>query len=435
VNRTNTWAYDPLYRLTNEVIGASSGPTGSITNQYDAVGNRTIRASSVTGVSSGTNTYNSNDQLTTDTYDNNGNTTNSASIPYQYDVENHLTNYNSGAATFVHDGDGNRVRKITASTTNYYLIDDRNPTGYAQVLEELTTVGSTPANLYTYGLDLISQRQSSGTTSFYGYDGNGNVRFLTATNATISDTYTYDAFGILITNTGTTPNNYRYTGEQYDPNLGFYYLRARYMNPNTGRFWTRDTHEGNIFDPPNLHKYTYCGDNPINCTDPSGHEGLGTVLTVTAVLIVVATVAVIAYSLSTSKAAKTIAIANALLANSRVANEVDILYLDIGFAKIGSQKLNEARDAIHDGTTVAYIVENGSMKHGAHVQLLKGKIFIPISAFRRGPDVAAFYAFGEFQHDTLGGNLSEKEAQRQIDEIIKTLQPPYNTWRVRHGEE
>ena len=133
---------------------------------------------------------------------------------------------------------------------------------------------------------MICQRQSGGTTSYYGYDGNGNVRFLTATNATVSDTYVYDLFGDLIASTGTTPNNYRYTGEQYDPNLGFYYLRDRYSNPNTGRLMSRDSFEGSVFDPPSLHRYTYCANNPANCIDPSGKENI--LVIGIAVLIVVA---------------------------------------------------------------------------------------------------------------------------------------------------
>ena len=268
VSRTNMWAYDPLYRLTNETIVASSG--GNISYKYDGVGNRTNRTSTVSGVANQTFTYNANDQLTTDNYDANGSTTNSAGNTYGYDVENRLTNYNSGAATYVYDGDGNRVRKTVSGVTTYYLIDDRNPSGYAQVLEELTTIGSTPSRLYSYGLNLISQRQSSGTTSFYGYDGNGNTRFLTAANGTISDTYAYDAFGTLLTSTGTTPNNYLYTGEQYDPNLGFYYLRARYLNPGTGRFWTRDSFDGNSQDPLSLHKYLYAENDPVDNVDWSG---------------------------------------------------------------------------------------------------------------------------------------------------------------------
>ncbi|MFO7820301.1 MAG: RHS repeat-associated core domain-containing protein, partial [Halanaerobacter sp.] len=54
-------------------------------------------------------------------------------------------------------------------------------------------------------------------------------------------------------------------------NTGFYYLRARYMNPSIGRFVTMDTWEGNNYDPRSLHKYLYCGNDPINRTDPSGH--------------------------------------------------------------------------------------------------------------------------------------------------------------------
>lgn len=267
--RTNVWQYDPLYRLTNEVITGAS-PVGAISYKYDAVGNRTNRTSSVSGVSTVNASFNSNDQLTTDTYDSNGSTTASGGIPYGYDVENRLTNYNSGAATFVYDGDGNRVRKVVSGVTTYYLVDNRNPSGYAQVLEELTTVGSTPSRLYTYGLDLISQRQSDGTTHFYGCDGNGNVRYLTAANATVSDTYTYDAFGIQIASTGSTPNNYRYSGEQLDANMGFYYLRARYLNPATGRFLSRDSFQGDINEPSSIHKYLYVANDPLNRIDPSG---------------------------------------------------------------------------------------------------------------------------------------------------------------------
>ncbi|HKQ36941.1 MAG TPA: RHS repeat-associated core domain-containing protein, partial [Verrucomicrobiae bacterium] len=62
-------------------------------------------------------------------------------------------------------------------------------------------------------------------------------------------------------------------GEQFDRHLGLYYLRARYMNPNTGRFWSMDAFEGNQTDPISLHKYVYATDNPVNIVDPSGHDG------------------------------------------------------------------------------------------------------------------------------------------------------------------
>lgn len=46
---------------------------------------------------------------------------------------------------------------------------------------------------------------------------------------------------------------------------------ARYLNPNTGRFQTMDSYEGNTQDPQSLHKYGYCHANPVNGIDPSGH--------------------------------------------------------------------------------------------------------------------------------------------------------------------
>jgi len=48
--------------------------------------------------------------------------------------------------------------------------------------------------------------------------------------------------------------------------------QARWMNPQTGRFHTMDTYDGDNRNPPSLHKYVYAENNPINNTDPSGHE-------------------------------------------------------------------------------------------------------------------------------------------------------------------
>jgi RHS repeat-associated protein len=47
-------------------------------------------------------------------------------------------------------------------------------------------------------------------------------------------------------------------------------VRARYLNPNIGRFWTMDTYEGTEDDPSSLHKYAYCMNNPVNGFDPTG---------------------------------------------------------------------------------------------------------------------------------------------------------------------
>ena len=64
------------------------------------------------------------------------------------------------------------------------------------------------------------------------------------------------------------------SGEQYDPDLGLYYLRARYYNSLTGRFLSRDPEAGKPTDPKTLHKYLYAGGDPVNVIDPSGRANL-----------------------------------------------------------------------------------------------------------------------------------------------------------------
>jgi len=183
-----------------------------------------------------------------------GNTVLSTGISDVYDFENHLVQH--GGVAVVYDGDGNRVSETVGGVTTNYLVDTQNPTGYAQVVDEL--VSGTVTRTYAYGLERVSENQiisSAWTPSFYGYDGHGSVRQLTNSAGAVSDTYDYDAFGNLINSTGSTPNNYLFAGEQFDPALGLYYNRARYLNTTTDRFWSMDTFEGNSRDPLSLHKY------------------------------------------------------------------------------------------------------------------------------------------------------------------------------------
>ena len=203
-----------------------------------------------------------------------GNTLTTGSKSFTYDSENHLTSMTASGTTvsIIYDAFGNRVsKKVNGVTTKYLVEDDMNPTGYPQVLDELTN--GVVTRTYTYGLQRISQDQvieNLWTPSFYGYDGGGNVRQLTNSLGTVTDKYEYDAFGNDVYHTGTTPNNYLYRGEQYDSDLGLYYLRARYYNPATGRFLSRDPEDGKAIDPKTLHKYLYAGGDPVNSVDPTG---------------------------------------------------------------------------------------------------------------------------------------------------------------------
>jgi RHS repeat-associated protein len=300
--RTVDYAYDATYKLTQESINDPVTGSQVISYTYDAVGNRLTK--NVDGAVTN-HTYDPNDRLltengTTYTYDDNGNTLSKASateaISYGYDYQNRLIDMIDGVggsqAEFVYDVDGIRVQKTVDGTdiTNYLVDKNRD---YAQVLEERNDVGSLEVS-YVHGDDLISQ-QRGGVTSYYHYDGQMSTRALTEATEAATDNYVYDAFGILLTSTGATENDYLYTGEQYDPNLGFYYLRSRYYDYVIGRFVTPDPFHGSKYDPASLHKYSYCSGDPMNKLDPSGLFALASLsvrVAVTAVLISIALPAV-----------------------------------------------------------------------------------------------------------------------------------------------
>jgi len=64
------------------------------------------------------------------------------------------------------------------------------------------------------------------------------------------------------------PNSYTFTGREYDPESGLYYYRARYYDPNIGRFLQEDPIKGILKKPQSLNLYPYASNNPINYTDP-----------------------------------------------------------------------------------------------------------------------------------------------------------------------
>jgi RHS repeat-associated protein len=265
------WTYDKIYRLTNEAVSNDpANKNGSVNYLLDPVGNRKSSTSTLSGVTPESFTYTVDDELTTDLYDNNGNTTVSGANSFTYDSENELKTMNGGAVTLLYDGDGNRVAKTVGGVTTRYLVDDVNPTGLPQVVEE--TVNGVVQRQYSYGLQLISESQfvnNAWTPSFYETDGTGSVRQLTNSAGQITDTYDYDAFGNEVNSTGTTPNNYLYRGEQYDADLGLYYLRARYYNPTNGRFLNVDPQASE-----GQRRYQYAAADPVNGMDPTGNEAL-----------------------------------------------------------------------------------------------------------------------------------------------------------------
>ena len=99
--------------------------------------------------------------------------------------------------------------------------------------------------------------------------------------------YYYDAFGNPETVQESVYNPYRYAGYMWDDETGKYYLMARMYDPETARFLQEDSYRGNKNDPLSLNLYTYCHNEPLMYSDPSGHDWVSTISDIKKKLIVV----------------------------------------------------------------------------------------------------------------------------------------------------
>ena len=123
-----------------------------------------------------------------------------------------------------------------------------------------------------YGSNLVYADKGNNTEKqYYVTDPHGNVVQLTDEQGKVIKTYEYDSFGNEVNPDSKDENPFRYCGEYYDKETEEVYLRARYYEPEVGRFLTRDTYTGEEDEPESLHLYAYCGNDGVNMVDPSGH--------------------------------------------------------------------------------------------------------------------------------------------------------------------
>lgn len=94
----------------------------------------------------------------------------------------------------------------------------------------LPPVISDTTYVYIYGNGPIGMVDTQGSAYYFLRDGLGSVTSIVDASGTLTSTYSCDAYGNLQSSTGTLPNAVRYTGEWYDGETGFYYLRARYYD-------------------------------------------------------------------------------------------------------------------------------------------------------------------------------------------------------------
>lgn len=147
--------------------------------------------------------------------------------------------------------------------------------GYTETLATYGTDGYVNT-VYTYGNERLISEQF-GKSSYYTYNGRGDVSSLLSDAGVPQVNYSYDAYGNY-TATAVSDNPYGYNAEVFDCATGLQYLRARYYDSTIGAFITQDTYKGTLTNPATLNLYDYVGNDPINHTDPSGHSWISNAL-------------------------------------------------------------------------------------------------------------------------------------------------------------
>jgi RHS repeat-associated protein len=120
------------------------------------------------------------------------------------------------------------------------------------------------------GAPLARFDASTSTAAYFLHDAQGSVRQLATAAASITDAITYSAFGRTLAATGSSPSPYRYGGQWEEPRSGLYHLRARWMDPASGRFVSTDPFTGVERSSVSLHRYLYAHGNPATYADPRG---------------------------------------------------------------------------------------------------------------------------------------------------------------------
>ena len=323
---TTSYAYDGDGNLSSLETRTADQTLLSFTYQHDGNGNRTAKAGNqVSAVTGGGITlgscaldisyrYDVRGQLLEErrngasvcyAYDRAGNrirkTDEKGELHYLYNEKNQLMQEvgNEGAKRFTYDKQGGIIKEESLTWIRQFTYNSRHQqtrveTENGDVQEnrydaeglrfELLENGRRTSFIYHNGELLYREGREEAPTSYhlgaeieafqreeetyyYHQDEQLSTALITDEIAGIRNSYQYDAFGNELDSIEQFTNHIRYTGQQYDDLTGQYYLRARYYNPELGRFMQEDVYQGD-----GLNLYAYCSNNPVVYYDPSGYK-------------------------------------------------------------------------------------------------------------------------------------------------------------------
>ena len=206
-------------------------------------------------------------------YDAIGNPLNDGTWTYTWQNGRQLQKMQKSGVTaeFVYNADGLRVQKMVNGVVTKYTLHGKNVvhmTSGADELHFFYDAQNKPAVVIFNGIAYA-----------YLYDLQGDVIGLVDNNGTQMVSYTYDAWGKMLSKTGTlastlgTIQPFRYRGYALDEETELYYNQSRFYNPSSARFITADTTgvlTASLKSLTEKNLFAYCDNNPVMRKDIDG---------------------------------------------------------------------------------------------------------------------------------------------------------------------
>lgn len=205
-------------------------------------------------------------------YDANGNRITATAIDtgttrsYTWDADNRLTRVDENGVTlaaFAYDYAGQRVKKVAGNDTTLYIgkhYECKN--------------GVCSKFIFANGERVALRPVGSAEVYYYLPDHLGSTTVFTDRNGAPLQDLAYFPYGSIRVSTGSADVHHKYTGQEFDAEIGLYYYGARYYDPALAHFISPDTIEPNWANPQTLNRYSYTLNNPIKYIDPNGQNPL-----------------------------------------------------------------------------------------------------------------------------------------------------------------
>ena len=222
------------------------------------------------------------------------------------------TTKNGALIQYSYDDGGLRLSKQDSTGTTRYTYDN------GKIVHQYTENNGVISNELFFRYDENGAPLSvsyNGTEYFYVLNLQGDIIAIIDNSGAVVVEYSYDSWGKLIATTGSMAttlgvvNPLRYRGYYYDTDTGFYYCQSRYYDPEVGRFISADGELSGVGgDILGYNLFSYCFNNPVNMSDPSGNWPSWATKLIAAVAVVAAVAIVAAVTVLTAGAGSAAAV-------------------------------------------------------------------------------------------------------------------------------